>query len=351
MTATGTVHLGPIPVGDGHPAVLVAEIGTFFNQSMDLARTFLRQAVAAGAPVFKTEVLHDPDVCLPASGLVHEYSHATGTAREDYRALIERKCNPLSHYADLFALCRELGVPFIATVYDPEGVDLLLRSGAAGIKIARDNVNNLPLIRRAAATGLPVVFDAGLVHLHEIAAAVHEARSHGAGGVIVNHHPGHNPAPAEVHNLAAIAAYKHALGVPVGLACHYRGEEILYAAVGAGANLLEKGVVDDPDRIEQDLVSAAPLSRLADIVSAIESCSKALGTFPFVIPRDRDLSTRKGIVAARFIKAGEALSADCLRAAWPPVGIAIEHWDQVIAGKAVRDLARLEPVGWEDVQF
>lgn len=351
MTRTGTVHLGSVAVGDGHPAVLVAEIGTFFNQSMGLAREFLAQTVKAGAPVFKTEVLHDPDVCLPETGLVHEYRHATGREKEDYRSLIERKCNPLSHYAELFAECRQLGVPFIATVYDNKGADLLADCGAAGIKIARDNVNNFPLIRYSAAKGLPMIFDAGVVHLHEIAAAVHEARLHGAAGVIVNHHPGSNPAPAERHHLSAITAYKQALGVPVGLACHYRGEELLLAAIGAGANLIEKGVVDDPDRIEQDLVSAAPLSRLADIVRMVENCSLAMGTFPFDIPEDRDLSTRKGLVAARPIKAGETFSAENLRAAWPVVGIGIEHWDLIAAQKAAHAIGHLQPIHWRDVRF
>src|SRR5439155_442176 len=144
-------------------------------------------------------------------------------------------------------------------------------------KIARDNINNVPLIRHAGKTGRPLIFDAGIVYLDEIARAVRLAQDAGAGGVVVNHHPGANPAPPEVHNMRVMQSYKEALRVPVGLACHYRGDEMLYVAVAMGANLLEKGVVDDPDRVEQDLVSAARLGEVNDIIRKVHNCWKAIG--------------------------------------------------------------------------
>ena len=62
------VMLGSIPVGDGHPTVFVAEVGSFFNQDLELAKSYLRAAAAAGAPVFKTEIIHDADICRNSRG-------------------------------------------------------------------------------------------------------------------------------------------------------------------------------------------------------------------------------------------------------------------------------------------
>lgn len=351
MVAVEPVSLGGVQVGDGYPTVFVAEIGTFFNQDVDLACAYIRAAAEAGAPVVKSEVLHDPDVCLKGTGLVHEYRHAGGRAMEDYRALIERKVLSLEAYREIFGSISRLGLPFLATVYDKEGVDFLAGLGAAGLKIARDNINNVPLIRYAAGTGLPLVFDAGQVYLDEVARAVRLARESGAGGVIVNHHPGSNPAPAEAHHLRMIQTYKEALGVPVGLACHYRGEEILYAAVGLGANLLEKGVVDDPDRKEQDLVSAARLKDLGEIIGKVNRAWEAVGQAPAYPQEPRDLSTRKGLVSRRAIAAGETFSLENLRWAWPPLGISVGHWDLVVGQRAARDVGPGEPLKWADVQL
>jgi len=345
----GPVMIGRVPVGDGYPPVFVAEIGTFFNKDIALAESYVRGAVQAGVPVVKTEILHDPEVCLEGTGLLHQYRHAAGVEVENYRKLIERKVVPLGEYRRLFALCKTLGVPVIASVYDTEGVDFLVDVGGAAIKIARHNINNVPLIRYAARTGLPILFDAGVVYLDEVARAVRLAQDAGAHGVIVNHHPGANPAPPEAHNMRVMQTYKEALGVPVGLACHYRGDEMLYLAVGMGANLLEKGVVDDPDRVEQDLVSAMRLSEVADVVRKVSNCWKAIGQAPARHKEPRDLSVRKGLVAKRLIAEGDALGLDNVRFAWPPLGISVEHWDVVATRRAARTIQEDEVIGWPDV--
>lgn len=351
MTPSATVYLGKIPVGDGHPTVFVAEIGTFFNQDLALAESYIRAVAQAGAPVVKTEVLHNPDVCLKNSGLLSTFRHAGGVQTEDYRALIERKVVSLDNYRILFRLCADLKLPFIATVYDFEGVDFLAEVGAAGIKISRDNINNFMLIRRSAKSGLPLIFDAGVVYLDEVARAVRCAREAGGSGVIVNHHPGANPAPPEVHHFRVMQTYKESLGVPVGLSCHYRGEEMLYVAVGMGANLLEKGVVDDPDRVEQDLVSAASLADLPQMVRKVQNCWAAIGAAPARPKEPRDFMRRKCLVAARAVRAGETLDESNLTFCWPPVGISVENFDAVAGSVARRNLEKFQPLQWEDIRL
>lgn len=343
------VRIGIVPVGDGHPVVFLAEIGTFFNQSRDLARLYLRKIADAGASVFKTEILHDPNVCLPATGLAHEYVYAGGKTVEDYRSLIERKCNPLSFYEELVRECRTLGMQFVASVYDFQGADFVAATGGAAIKIARNNIDNIPLIRYCATKKLPLIFDFGNLYLWELARALDEARRAGAPGIIVNHHPGLNPAPPNKQNLAAIVGLKTEFSVPVGLSCHYRGEEILYAAIGAGVNLIEKGIDQNPDRMEQDLVSASKLDDLPTILARVRACSDAIGHFPVEPTEPRDLSIRAGLAAARPIAVGELLTLENVRFSWPPIGISAAEWDRADGKPARRMLMPLDPITWEDI--
>ena len=348
-TAKHTVDIGGVPVGDGHPTVLMAEIGTFFNQDIELACEYIKKCVEAGTPIVKTEILHDPEVCLRNTGLMHEYAHATGLKVEDYRSLIERKVVPFEKYEEIFSYCRELNVPYVASIYDIEGIDFFVEVGGAAIKIARTPINNLPLTRHSAKTNLPVIFDAGGVYFDEIVYAVRLAQREGAGGVIVNHHPAANPALPEVHNMRVIRMYKRVFKVPVGLACHYRGDEILYLAVGMGANIWEKGVDADPDRIEQDVISAAPIDSLRDIIQRVSNCWKALGE-NVVAPREpRDLSTRACMAAKRFIQKGESFGTHNVRFSWPPVGISVEHWDLVEGKTCTRDIEAGQILRWPDI--
>jgi sialic acid synthase SpsE len=346
------VHIGQVPVGDGAPCVLVAEIGTFFNDDIGLAKDYLAGVAAAGVPVFKTEILHDADVCLRDTGLNCRFAHAAGVTFEDYRRLIERKTIPLKKYAELFAMSRELGLPFLASVYDFSGIDFLVAEGGAAIKIARHNIDHFPLIRHAARTGLPLIFDAGVVYVHEIARALHAAQAEGATQLVINHHPGPSPAPPEAHHLRVIETYHRMFDVPVGLSCHYRGDEILFTAIGAGCDLIEKGVVDDPDRNEQEVVSAAALAGLRTLVERVRACSAALGRAQPVVPEPRDLSVRKGLIASRAIAAGERLTADNVAYAWPPLGVPVAAVDEVLDhAAAARALARGEVIRWPDLRF
>lgn len=345
-----TVRFGEVPVGRHHPAVLMVEVGTFFNQDVGLALEYLDRAILAGAPVFKTEILHDADVCLPGTGLKHEYRHGQGTSVEDYRALIERKIMPLGDYERILIPCRDRGVPFVASVYDSKGIDFLKDIGAAAIKIARNNIDNVPLIRHAARCGLPLIFDAGGVYLEEVTRAVDLARSGGTREIIINHHPGANPAPASIHNLRMIEFYATNFGIPVGLACHYRGDEILYAAIGAGANLLEKGFDADPDRPEQDLISAAAFDDLAKIIAKVSACSEAIGHAPVSPSEPRDLSTRAGFYARNTIERGERFNDANLGFAFPPRGISVSEYDNLFGARAARRIEAGEVIQWSDVR-
>lgn len=345
-TAPPTVMLGDVPLGDAHPPVLMAEVGTFFNNDMDHAFRLLAAIAATGVRVFKSEILHTADIVLPDSGLLHTYAHASGKTTEDYRALVERKVVPLESYAALMAESRRLGLAFVASVYDAKGADFVAEHGGAGLKIARNNVDNVPLIRHAAGLGLPIIFDMGQVHLDEIIFAVRTAREAGAREVVVNLHPGANPAPPNAHHLAMAEPLKRLLGCPIGLSCHYRGETVLHAAVARGVSLLEKGIDFDPDRAEQDVVSALPAKDLADCLANVSACWEAIGSVT-TVPPDRDLTARSGIVVRRPVAAGETLTADALGYAWPPTGISVAHWDLVVGRRAGVAVAPDTPLTWD----
>ncbi|BBD09319.1 N-acetylneuraminate synthase family protein [Desulfovibrio ferrophilus] len=342
------VTIGNIPVGDRHPVIFMAEIGTFFNQDIDLALDYLHRIKDSGADILKTEILHTPEICLKNTGLVCTYNHNSGKTQEDYRALVERKVVPLKDYARLFSSCHQLGLPIVCSVYDKDGIDFVMAQKGHGLKISRDNISNLGLIAYAAGTDLPILFDAGDVHLHELALAVQTARDAGQGGVIINHHPAANPAPPEAHDLHSLATYKRIFKAPVGLACHYQGNEIMFAAVGAGVNIIEKGVDEDPDRPEQDLVSATRLAELATTVRQVKNCAAAMGQDLPEVSSPRDESCWKCLIAWTNIQEGDTLGIHNVGFAIPPVGMPASQWPQVEGTKALRDIPQYSILNPED---
>jgi len=344
------VKIGNIPIGDGFPTALMAEIGTFFNQDIELATSFLKSIISSGANIFKTEILHDPDICLKEN-INAKYNYSGGTKNENYRELIERKVVSLKKYEELFSICRDYEFPFVCSVYDTIGIDFVVDMGGSGIKFARDNVSNIGLLRYAAKTDLPIIIDAGNLYLSEIAQALEVVNEYNSNNVIICHHPAANPAPSNVHNLKVINSYKRIFKVPVGLSCHYRGDEIMYAAVAVGANIIEKGVVDNPDKIEQDLVSALKIDDLPKVVSKIRNCYEAMGKDTWDVLEPRDKISWKGMVAKTNILEGDEFKLQNIGFAFPPKGIPANHWD-VIDGKcANRNIKKGEILKWEYIDF
>lgn len=350
---TMTAYIGDVPVGDLFPTVFMAETGTFYNQDIDKAIFLIDQAADAGADIIKTEILHDPDIVLESAGLMHTYTHARGETKENYRKLIERKTVSLDNYQKIIRYVKQVRkIPFVASCYDFEGVDFMAVNKGDAIKLWKNNFTNPALIRYAAKTGLTLIFDAADVYLDEVAKCVRLALKNNAGGVIVNHHPGRNPAPPEIHNLKLIKRYKEVIKVPVGLSCHYRGEEILYAAVGAGVNLIEKGVYDNPDEDDQNVVSAASATGLESMIRKVRNCWLALGRPDPTVSEPRDTYTLQyGLTSKIQIAQGECFSLGNVKFAFPAVGIPVEHWDLIDGKKATRAIDAKCPICWGDVHL
>jgi len=358
------IRLGPFPLAPDRPPVFLAEIGGFFGQDLELAREMIGRIVDAGRAVphqpmaLKTEILHDPEVCLPGDTLETYASKAGEVKRENYRALVERKVLPLDHYAALFALCREAGTPFVVSVYDFAGADFGVEQGAASLKIASGNLVHVPLIRhcagRCADAGLTLVIDTGRAALAEVDRAVGVARAAGCEAVVVEHSPDGHPALPKAHNLRMIETYARTFGLPVGLSDHHVGLEMLYMAVALGASVIEKGVHVAPDELDIDISHTMDLADLPRVLQALRDAWLALGK-PVRDPADPiegviGTSQRACLVAARDLSPGDAVGLDTVRFAWPCLGIPVQHWDLVEGWTLAREVAAGTPIGWSDVQ-
>lgn len=351
------LHLGETPVGPDAPPVLLAEIGTLFNQDLDQARSMVRairdaRGADTGSPILlKGEVLHTAEIVLDDDAVETYHSRAGESRSERYRELIERKVVPLDHYRAIFGLCPEL--PFVLSVYDAEGANFAAAEGAVGLKVASSNITHVPLIRHVARTGLPVILDTGRSTLAEVARAVDAARGAGCDQLLLEHSPDGHPALPGNHNLRMLQTLARAFGTPVGLSDHHDGEEMMVVSIALGASLVEKGVTFDPDALEQDASHAMALDRLVPAARSIFAAWQALGsgTRDLDVPIARlGTSARMGLVAARDLHPGDPVDLDHVTFAFPCRGIGVELWDEVVGWEFATEIPRGGVIGWGQVR-
>lgn len=351
--------LGDVTVSQEAPPVFFAEIGSYFNGNADLAAAMIGKILdtAARNPdcpvVLKTEILNNPEICLPVDTIENYASKDGRVKQERYRDLIERKCMPIEKYAPLFKMCRDRGMPFVVSVYDFEAAKYAAEHGAAGLKIASANVTHVPLIRYAASFGLPLVIDTGRTIIAEVERAIDVARQAGCREVIVQHSPDGHPAPAKAHNLRILQTFDRIFGVPTGLSDHFVGVEMCYLAIAMGASVIEKGVYDNPEELDQDISHSMHIDDMPLVLKRVVESWEALGR-PV---RDRNAqidwvigtSQRQCLVASRDLKPGDKISLDTMRFAFPALGIPVAHWDLVDGWVLRNPVSGGRPVQWADV--
>ena len=335
-------------IGKKHPPLFLPEIGTFFNQDINLAKELIENLVASGAEMIKGEILHNVDIALDVEFTAEYYSSKKGVIRERYRDLIARKVVPLSHYEEIFGFCRSENVPFILSVYDFEGATFARDIGASAIKIASSNIVHHPLIEFVSKLGLPIIMDTGCSTFAEISRAVEWLRSSGCSDLLIEHSPAAPPAPASSQNLRILRTFQDAFSAPVGLSDHYHGNEMLYIAIALGAGLLEKGVMPSGGGDEQDASHAMPIRQVKEVIECCAACYESLGAPTKPAPQSGH-PARMGLVASRDLREGDTIDLTNVSFAWPAIGIGVEHWKLVVGSKIIGTINKGQIVDWKNV--
>lgn len=346
-----TVRIGDHVLGQGGMPFFVAELGICHGGDVQTALDLAQASIEAGAHCIKTETFESQAMILDPSATcsyVIRGKRFTVSLKEH----MDRYSLTLEEHGRIRRLCRDRGVAFMATVHDFKALDFMVSIGADALKIASPDIVHVPLLRRAAASGIPVILDTGSALADEIAFATNVLRQSGLEDIVVNHNPAGHPALAAGHDLRIIAALRRRLGVPVGLADHYEGYEMLYAATALGADTLEKPISFDRFAEECERNWSIDAADLAGVLRVINEISLSLGREERTLSDEqityRD-SNRMACYAARDISPGEPLDQGNVAFGRPRLGIGVEHWDSIEGRFARHGIAAGAPIRMEDL--
>lgn len=345
-----TFVIGGQPVGKDHPPLFLPEIGCYFGKDVGKAKNSIDNVIKAGFPLIKGEVCHDASYVLDCD-LQYNYNSFRGLKNIRYRDLIESLVLPLATWYQLYEYVHDQGVRSVISAYDKKSIDFIADVGGSCVKLASNNINNLPLIRHASRKSLPVMFDTGKASLSEVAKAVEEALDNGSPSIFVNHNPDGHPAPAEDHNLRIVDTYRNAFNCPIGISDHYQGELMVYAAAALNYDIIEKPCVDIPEDIDIESLWAMPFDSMSEVRENILQIWTALGnTRRAGECRQANHEQRMGLTAARAIQVGETIHDQNTGNAYPCLGISVRDWDVVKGFTVIKHIAEGQPISWSDVR-
>lgn len=243
---------------------------------------------------------------------------------------------------------RELGMLCFSTPFDEAAVDFLESRGVPAYKIASFENNHLPLIRKAAATGKPLLLSTGMATLAELEEAVQTAREAGCRALVLLKCTSTYPAAPDDSNVATIPDMRDRFGVEVGVSDHTPGIGVAIAAVAQGATVVEKHVT--LRRADGGLDSAFSLepAELATLVIETERAWRALGrvTYGAGDAEQRSQMFRRSLYIVADMKAGDMLTRANLKVIRPGDGLHPRHYDELLGRRVSRAVKRGTPMDW-----
>jgi N-acetylneuraminate synthase len=132
------------------------------------------------------------------------------------------------------------GLICFSTPFDDTAVDFLEELDSPCYKIASFENTDIPLIRKVAATGKPMIISTGMATVSELDETVRTAREAGCNQIILLKCTSTYPAPPENTNIRTIPHMRELFGCEVGLSDHTMGTGVSVAAVALGATVIEK---------------------------------------------------------------------------------------------------------------
>lgn len=335
---------------------VIAEIGVNHEGDLDRARRLIDQAAAGGAhaakfQTYKAETLATRDTS-PA------YWDQSEEAADSQFALFKRwdVFGP-DEYRALADHCAVRGVDFLSTPFDLDSVDWLSPMMPL-IKIASADLTNLPLLRKVAAAGRPVIMSVGAARMEEVSEAVGHLEGAGARDITLLHCVLNYPTPPAQARLAQIPELQRLFGdrCAIGYSDHVKPDAdgampALEMAAMMGAVVLEKHFTDDKTGVGNDHYHAMTSADLRAFMDRLADWRRLRGEPGVDLAGQGQAvaNARRRIVSRTDIAEGDVLDADRLIPLRSNTGIEIARWDEVVGRRAARPIAAGAPLDWPDL--
>ncbi len=341
--------IGERQIGNEAQVYIVAEMSANHNQDFEQAVRILHAAKEAGADAVKLQT-YTPDTMTISCDNEH-FQIGEGTIWEGRNLydLYGEAYTPWDWQPKLKEITERLGLDLFSTPFDHTAVDFLEQMDIPAYKIASFEIVDLPLLRRVAQTGKPIIMSTGMATLAEIDEAVRTVREAGCEQLALLKCTSAYPAPPEEMNLRTIPHLAQAFGVPVGLSDHTLGIAVPVAAVALGACIVEKHFTLSRDVPGPDSAFSLEPHEFKAMVEAIRVAEKALGEVRYEVTEREAASRvfRRSLFVVRDVKAGEVFTEENVRSIRPGYGLHTRYLDEVLGRRAARDIERGTPLRWK----
>jgi N-acetylneuraminate synthase len=349
---TTSFQIGGRQIGPDQPTYIVAELSANHNGSFDRAVKVIEAAHQVGADAIKLQTYTPDTITLKSdSDLFAINGESLWKGRSLYDLYAEAYM-PWEWQPRLKEIANRLGLALFSSPFDNSAVDFLEKLDMPAYKIASFELIDLPLIKRAAATGKPVIISTGMGSLDEIEEAVTAVRSVSDAGLALLKCTSAYPASPDELNLRTIPDLMDKFKVPVGLSDHTQGVTASIVAVSIGACIIEKHLTLSRADGGPDAAFSLEPHEFGELVRATRTAECALGDASYE-PSEQERTSRalrRSLFITRDVPANGILSPDNVRSIRPAAGLAPKYYEGILGRRVKTSVKQGTPLTWDLLQ-
>jgi N-acetylneuraminate synthase len=334
----------------GGPPLIIAEMSGNHKQSLERALEIVDAAAKSGAHALKLQTYTADTMTLDIEEGEFFISDPNSLwAGQSLHSLYNKAHTPREWHKPIFERARELGMIGFSSPFDETAVDFLETLNVPCYKIASFENTDLPLIRKVASTGKPMIISTGMATIAELDESVKAARSAGCSSLVLLQCTSTYPATPENSNLLTIPHMRKLFDCEVGLSDHTMGIGSSVAAVALGANVIEKHfTLDRSDGAVDSTFSLEP-DEFKQLVIETERAWQSLGKINYGATEAEatQVLKRRSIYIVKDLKAGDVLTRDNLRCIRPGYGLPPKYYDSLIGRKLKFNAKKGLPMKWD----
>lgn len=337
-------------LGRGVAPFIIAEMSGNHNQSLERALEIVDAAADSGVHALKLQTYTADTMtidCAEGEFFIDD-PNSLWKGRSLYE-LYQEAHTPWEWHEPIFERCRQRGLVCFSTPFDATSVDFLESLGVPCYKIASFENIDIPLIKRVAATGKPIILSTGMATLAELDEAVTAAHSAGGKDLVLLKCTSSYPASPENTNILTIPHLRQLFGCEVGLSDHTMGVGVAVASVALGATVIEKHFTLSRAEGGVDAAFSLEPAEMRSLVEETGRAWQALGQVSYgpTESEKKSLVYRRSLYVVEDMVAGDIFTENNVRAIRPGRGLAPKYYEQIIGRKISSPVKKGTPVTWE----
>lgn len=338
-------------ISESSPTYIIAEMSANHNMDLNRAKEIIDAAAWAGADAVKIQTYTADTITIDCDT---EYFKTRKGLWEGMtlHQLYESAYTPWEWQDELKKYAEFKGLDLFSSPFDLTAVDFLEDLDMPAFKVASFEINDIPLIRKIAKTGKPIIISTGIAYLEDIELALKTCKEEKNEQVVLLKCISAYPAPFENMNLKVIPHMQENFECICGLSDHTLGTEVALASVALGAKVIEKHITLKRSDGGPDAAFSMEPAEFKEMVSQIRNVEKALGKANYELSEKQIDGRRmsRSLFVVEDVKAGEIFTEKNVRSIRPGYGLHTKHWEEILGKKATCDICKGTPMEWKYIE-